>query len=159
VVCLATLLAQTRSAPRSLFAEPILLTESAPTVELAVSDKIRTIVIDSYLSNSEDLATGTEVGRIVLSPERPGWSGVLRAGVETGEWAARRPGLELTARPPDPQISWLAPRSPGPGYFAQRYRAAFDLGDSSAVASLRIERSKGLDPEIELAVFQLGVSH
>ena len=78
---------------------------------------------------------------------------MLRAGIDTGEWAARRPGLSAVA--PRPWISWLAP---GGRYFAQRYRAHRRFEPPVEATSLRLERLDNLPAELELAVFQVGVT-
>jgi hypothetical protein len=83
-------------------------------------------------------------------------SWTFRAGEETGEWAARRPDVEQTARLRSPKawISWVAG-----DFFAQRYRARWTLERPGRFTRLRAERPPGLPPEVSLAIHQVEVRH
>jgi hypothetical protein len=114
-----------------------------------------TLVIYSYLDNSAQLPAGTPVAELELVAPNGSistWS--LRVGVETGEWAARRPDVAALPgfRAPPTRLAWLA--SDG-RLFAQRYRALWSLETPIEARHLRILRSRDLPPESSLAVFHL----
>jgi len=77
---------------------------------------------------------------------------VVRAGEETGEWAARRPDVAASARlrSPRPWLVWVAGDA-----FGQRYRARLPLPRSGSFARLRIDLAPGLPPDTGLAVYQV----
>lgn len=77
---------------------------------------------------------------------------MLRAGVGTGEWAARRPDVERTAvlRSPPAWISWVAG-----DFFGQRYRALWTLLEPGRFTHLRVELAPGLSPNVGLTVHQV----
>ena len=117
--------------------------------------KTRSVVVDTYLENSATLPVGTPTGRIVLTDtngERRSW--VLRAGIETGEWAARRedvanlPGFQA---PPH----WLAWVTPDGQLLAQRYRSEWKLAEPLVVSRVEIERVADVPDDVSLAVFHL----
>ena len=114
-----------------------------------------TVVIDSYLDNSPYLPTGTPVGRLTLiaaNGEQRSW--LLRAGLETSEWAARRPDVASLSGFTAPS-HWLALVPAGGEFFAQRYRAQWELDTTSDIVGLELERLDGLPSEVSLAVFHL----
>jgi len=113
------------------------------------------VVIDSYLDNSAYLPTGTPVGRLTLvaiNGEQRSW--LLRAGQETSEWAAQRPDVASLAGFTAP-AHWLALVPAGGEFFAQRYRAEWELDRASDIVRLTLERLDGLPSEVSLAVFHL----
>lgn len=122
----------------------------------AVSDRppVRTLVLDSSLANGADLPAGTPVATLRLrDPGRPDRVWTVRAGDETGEWAADRPDLRarrLTA--PDPWLSWVAE---GGAFFGRRYRSALRLGEAAAPDRLELRLRPDLPPEVALSVFHL----
>jgi hypothetical protein len=78
----------------------------------------------------------------------------IRVGIESGEWAARRPDVMALAgfEAPDPWISWVAPDG---GLFAQRYRAVWNLPARVEAEQLAIRRSPDLADEVSMAIFHL----
>lgn len=113
------------------------------------------VVVDSALANSAGLDGGTPAAVLHLTgADGKTLSWTLRAGKETGEWAARRPDVAATARLRSPRawISWVAG-----DFFGQRYRAVWAVGHPGRFARLRIERAPGLPPEVSLALHQVEV--
>jgi hypothetical protein len=129
--------------------------QSEKALDLNAVVPTQSMVIDSYLENSASLATGTPVGRVTLTDSEGGrhnW--LLRAGLDTGEWAARRPDVAgLPAfQAPAPWLSWVtADRR----LFAQRYRASWSLDSTVDVVHLEVQRVEDLPPEVALAIFHL----
>lgn len=138
---------------RTLLPNPVVLSASQPAHEMAVTGPTKELFVDSYVSNGLSVAPGTPLATISLeSPNGTTRRLVLRAGADTGEWAAERPGVNVTA--PPPWISWLAPDGP---YFAQRYRTHRRFELATAATKLHLRRLEDLPDELELAVFQIGV--
>jgi hypothetical protein len=119
---------------------------------------IGSVVVESSLSNGAGLAPGTPVAIVRLREANesgtvggPVW--VLRSGVGTGEWAARRPDVARAGvKAPRPWISWVAG-----DFLAQRYRSQWTLERPERASSLRIERAPGVPPELAVAVYQLEI--
>jgi hypothetical protein len=115
------------------------------------SGPVRSVVVESALANAAGLDNGTPVAVVRLDggPER-----TLRAGEETGEWAARRPDVTRSARlrSPKPWVSWVSD-----GFFAQRYRARWALEKPGRFGRVRIERAAGLPPDVSLSLHQVEV--
>ncbi len=124
-------------------------------LELETPTRVNTVILDSYLENSASLPAGTPVGRVLLTDtggDLHSW--LLRAGTDTGEWAARRP--DVAALPgfqaPTAWVSWVTPDR---SLFAQRYRAVWRLEREIETARVEIQRLSELPPEVSLAVFHL----
>lgn len=115
---------------------------------------IRSVVVESCLANGAALARGTPVATLKLvnaAGRSVDWT--LRAGDDTGEWAARRPDVAREGQPaPVAWVSWVAD-----GFFAQRYRSRFQLDRPEPFAHLRIERAPGVPPDLTVAVYQVEV--
>jgi hypothetical protein len=110
----------------------------------------QTIVLDSSLSNGAVLANGTPVATVRLRDQKgriSEWT--LRAGMETGEWAARRPDVVASSvlRSPSPWISWVAG-----DFFGQRYRARWTIDAPGPFTMLSVERNPALPPQVSLAL-------
>jgi hypothetical protein len=109
-------------------------------------------VVESYLANGAGLPRGTPVAIVKLvnaGGRSVDWT--LRAGDDTGEWAARRRDVASDGQPaPAPWVSWVAD-----GFFAQRYRSRFQLDPPEPLASLRIERAPGAPPNLTVAIYQV----
>lgn len=128
---------------------------SSIAVDLDTAWSTSSVVIDSYLDNSPDLPRGTPVGRltvVTVDGEQRSW--LLRVGVETSEWAARRPDVASLAGFSAP-AHWLALVPAGGEFFAQRYRAEWELDATADIARVKLERLDGLSSEVSLAVFHL----
>ena len=123
--------------------------------DLELDTRVGSMVIDSYLENSAQLATGTPFAEVTLETadgNHQRW--LLRVGIESGEWAARRedvasqPGFEA----PSPWLTWIPS---GSEIFAQRYRARWDLPEPAVTKRLTIARRPELPPELGIAIFHL----
>jgi hypothetical protein len=115
----------------------------------------RTLVVESSMINAAGLAGGTPVARVrLLGTGAAPLELLLRAGEDTGEWAARRPDLAAIARRPAPHpwLAWVAG-----DFFGQRYRARLPLPRTVSFARLRIELAAGLPPATGLALHQVEV--
>jgi hypothetical protein len=115
---------------------------------------VRSVVVESSLSNGVGLAPGTPVARVRLrdlAGRTVDWT--LRAGEDTGEWAARRPDVaRMGTRTPPAWVSWVAG-----DFFAQRYRSRWTLPSPLGISKVEIERAPGAPPELALALYQLEV--
>lgn len=127
---------------------------------------VREVVVDSFLANAADLAPGTPVATLHLAVDgAPDRAWTLRAGEDTGEWAASRSDLapaRLTT--PAPWASWVAPDAAtgdpsGPrGFFGQLYRSRTPVevdGDGARVTGVRLTRRPDLPIDTTLAVRRL----
>ncbi|MFL6291525.1 MAG: hypothetical protein ACJ759_11580 [Thermoanaerobaculia bacterium] len=118
-------------------------------------EPVSSVVLESALSNGIGLSDGTPVAVVTLtdpSGQKVEW--IIRAGSDTGEWAAKRPDVVATARlrSPEPWITWFSD-----GFLAQRYRARWDLPVPGRFSRVRIARSPDLPPEVSLVVHQLEI--
>lgn len=112
------------------------------------------VIVESSLSNGAVLPNGTPVATVRLRGQNgdgPTWT--LRAGTETGEWAALRPDVAATSAlvSPRPWISWVAG-----DFFGQRYRSVWTV-DPGSFTELRLERDPALPPEVSLALHRVEV--
>jgi hypothetical protein len=135
---------------------PVVLDAGHPVWETRVSGRraVGSVVVESSLSNGAGLIPGTPVAIVRLrSSGRPEAHWVLRAGEETGEWAARRPDVARAGvRAPGPWVSWVAG-----DFLGQRYRSRWTLERPESASSLRIERAPGVPPDLAVAVYQLEI--
>lgn len=129
----------------------VVLDPAHPSWTSALDDRpFATIVFESSLSNGAGLTNGTPVATVRLR-DRGGqvsaWT--LRAGVETGEWAARRPDVAASSvlKSPPPWISYVAG-----DFFGQRYRARWTIDAPGPFTDLSIERNPVLPPQVSLAL-------
>ena len=116
-------------------------------------EPITSLVFESALSNGAPLADGTPVAVIRLSDgDGRSVERIVRAGSDTGEWAARRSDVLQTARlrSPEPWITWIAG-----DFLAQRYRCRWDLPPGGRYTRMRIELAPGLPRNVSLAVHQV----
>jgi len=129
--------------------------QSETAIDLEPAVPTHSVVIDSFLENSASLPSGTPVGRVILiDSEGERRSRVLRAGVDTGEWAARRPDVAGLPgfRAPTPWLSWVTASR---DVFAQRYRADWQLDGAVDITRLELQRAGDLPSEVALAIFHL----
>jgi hypothetical protein len=134
---------------------PVALDAGHPVFEADLpSPPVGSVVVESYLANGGALARGTPVAvlKLVTAAGRSlDWT--LRAGDDTGDWAARRPDLARAApAAPAAWVSWVAD-----GFFAQRYRSRFQLDPPQPFAHLRIERAPGVPPDLTVALYQVEI--
>lgn len=118
-------------------------------------EPVSSVVLESALSNGIGLENGTPVAVVSLTdPSGHTVEWTIRAGKETGEWAAKRPDVVATARlrSPEPWITWFSD-----GFLAQRYRSRWDLPVPGRFSRVRIARSPDLPPEVSLTVHQLEI--
>jgi hypothetical protein len=115
---------------------------------------VSSLVLESALSNGAPLADGTPVAVIRLTDaEGRSAERTIRAGMDTGEWAARRGDVLQTARlhSPEPWITWIAG-----DFLAQRYRCRWGV-PPGRYTRMRIELSPGLPRNVSLAVHQVEI--
>lgn len=120
----------------------------------AEADRVRTVVLDSTLAHAAELPAGTPVATLRLrEPGRPDRVWTVRAGSDTGEWAADRPDLRGSRPPaPRPWSSWVA----GEGtFFVRRYRARHTLPEPAAPERLKLTLRPDLPPRVVLTVYHL----
>lgn len=136
---------------------PVILDAERPVFSApggGVAEPVASLVLDSSLANSAALPAGTPVATVRLrhaDGAETAW--VLRAGVETGEWAADRPDLaasELVV--PDPWLSWVAEEE---GFFGRRYRSVRRLAQPAPVERIAIELRDDLPEDVSLTLFHL----
>jgi hypothetical protein len=113
----------------------------------------RGLVLQTSLIHAADLGDGTPVARVrLLGTGAPPVELQLRAGDDTGEWAARRPDVAAAARAraPRPWLAWVAGT-----FFGQRYRARLPLPRAGSFVRLEIDLAAGLPPDTGLAIYQV----
>ncbi|HKI03969.1 MAG TPA: hypothetical protein VKK31_18455 [Thermoanaerobaculia bacterium] len=134
---------------------PVVLDAANPSWETGIlGQPVRSVVVESNLANGAGLAPGTPVAVVHLrnlAGRTVRWT--LRAGEDTGEWAARRTDVaEAGAQAPPAWVSWVAG-----DFFAQRYRCRWQLASPDSFVQVRIERAPGAPPDLALALYQLEV--
>jgi hypothetical protein len=111
------------------------------------------VVVESSMVHAADLASGTPVAHVrLLGTGHADVDLVVRAGRDTGDWAARRPDVASAAHPPAPPPwqGWVAG-----GFFGQRYRARLPLPRPASFARLQITLAPGLPSDAGLALHQV----
>ncbi len=158
----ATLLEGAADVGRSVAESPlhervVVLTQASPRFAADLSGiRIRSVVIDSYLTNGVDLECGRALARLETTegPAALPWRDTLVVGRDSAEWAAGRTDVaaRLACPAPAPWISWI----PAAGRFlGQTTRTRFRLDAPRAARNLVIERDPGLPAETTLALFFL----
>jgi hypothetical protein len=113
----------------------------------------RLLALQTSLIHGTGLADGTPVARLrLLGTGDGGTELLLRAGRDTGEWAARRPDVAAAGRShaPRPWLAWVAG-----DFFGQLYRARLRLPRAGSFARLRIDLEPGLPADTGLALHQV----
>jgi hypothetical protein len=136
--------------------DTVLLDASRPSWQTDLGPRrARALVIESSMVNAAGLAGGQPVARVrLLGTASAPIELPLRAGADTGEWAARRPDVASTARlrAPRPWLAWVAG-----DFFGQRYRCRLPLPAAGSFARLQIELAGGLPAATGLALHQVEV--
>jgi hypothetical protein len=134
--------------------DAVLLDRAHPLWQIDLGPReSRGLVLQTNLIHSAGLGPGTPVARVrLLGTGTPPLELQLRAGDDTGEWAARRPDVAATARSraPRPWLAWVAG-----GFFGQRYRTRLPLPPAGSFARLEIDLAAGLPPDTGLAIYQV----
>lgn len=133
---------------RQVLPSEVLLDAASPrAVVTSAPARASRLLVRSALSDSAAVPAGAPA--ILVTVEAATGEQVelvLRAGHETGEWAARRPDLADLAAP----TPWRSVAAGG--FFAQEYRADFELPRSVDVVAVRLERAPTLPPEVRCVV-------
>jgi hypothetical protein len=117
-----------------------------PRVPRAAADSL---VLESSLSNGANLENGTPVATVRMGDKVE----VVRAGQDTGEWAARRADLANSRlRSPEGWITWIAG-----DFLGQRYRARRDFSAPVRASLIRIERRSDLPADVAVSIHQVEV--
>jgi hypothetical protein len=136
--------------------EPVVLEAARPswTKTLAAPARAATVVVDSSLSHAESLAAGTPIAEIRLTTERGVVTLPLRAGVDSAEWAARRPDVAAIAgfSAPAPYLHWV---DPGRAFFGQRYRARLALDAEATIEAVEVRLSTDVPADLAATLFHL----
>ncbi|HXU45899.1 MAG TPA: hypothetical protein VN783_10250 [Thermoanaerobaculia bacterium] len=140
---------------RALLAGEVALSAASPRFEVGLDGaRAASVVLDTHLESSAALPAGTPVAVVRLfdtTGHGPSWQ--LRAGDDTGEWAAERPDLAASGLvAPRPWLSWVAG-----DFFAHRYRAVWNLAAPAAGRRLVVERAPGLPAEVAIALHQVEI--
>ena len=138
--------------------ELVLVGETEQHLALPAGTVGRRLIVDSALLDGAALPFGTPVAEVAL--EHAGGSVerlTLRAGSDTGEWAARRADLRAAglAAAPEAWVSWVA--GTAPPIFGQRYRARFALSIDGALQSVVVRRAATLPPEARVVIYDLEI--
>ena len=157
VVALAAYASLPAVGVRPLGERPVVLAAASPRIdlELTAGTPIAELILDTYLSDAATLALGTPVADLQLTgADGAHWTGTLRAGFDTAEWAARRKDVKslpgFVAPPP-----WLSRVASSGDVFAQRYRGRMRLEVPLAADRLEITRRETLPEAVSLAIFHL----
>jgi hypothetical protein len=139
--------------------QPIeLTTPSAVWSEvLEAPARVSAVTLDSALSNAAAVAPGTVVAEIVLRGDAGALVLPVLAGVDTGEWAARRPDVAGHAgfAAPPAYLHWV---DAGGRFFGQRYRARHAVEPEVEVSSVEVRLASGVRDDLVLTLFQLRLS-
>ncbi len=158
VVGLVALLVLLRlpAAGRPLLAagQTVLLDAARPGRDLPLAGRpVAGLAVTTSLQNAAGLPAGTPVATVRLRDGGGEVSWPLRAGVETGEWAARRADVRAAgAAAPPAWICFVAD-----GFFGQRYRSRLELPAPRPFSRVAIERSPDLPPGVVLALHEVRI--
>lgn len=155
LVCFGALAARQPVTPPILDGQAQTLTAerfrwTTPAAELSA----RRLIIDSSLAFSLDLEAGQAVATVRLHhPDGSVTNRILRAGVQTSEWAAQRPDVAAALQAPPPP-AWTSFVAPGP-FLASRFRGTWELDEAKPVSRISVLRHPKLPPEVTLTLFRV----
>lgn len=129
------------------------LDPARPRWTAVLSGPSRGVILESSLTNGAGLPAGVPVAVVHLRRGAREWRWTLRAGHDTGDWAAGRPDVRAQFGAGLP--SWNS--FVGDGFFGQRYRSARRL-PLDAYSSLTVERAAGLPADVGFAVHQIEIA-
>ena len=109
------------------------------------------LIVTSSLLNASGLAAGTTVATVRLQDGAGEVAWPLRVGIETGEWAARRPDVRAAGAVAPPAWACFV----ADGFFGQRYRGRLTLPAPRSFTRIAIEREPGLPPQIALVLHEV----
>jgi hypothetical protein len=112
------------------------------------------LTFTSSLLNGAELAAGTPVATVRLH-EGAGTGGgevawTLRAGIDTGEWAARRPDIRGRTAAPPGWVCFVAG-----DFFGQRYRSRLMLPLPRRFTRVSVDRAADLPPGVAVALHEV----
>lgn len=132
----------------------ILIDAERPHRDLPLAGRpVAGLAFTTSLLNASGLPAGTTVATVHLRDGAGEVSWPLRAGEETGEWAARRPDVRAAgAAAPPAWICFVAG-----DFFGQRYRSRLALPRPRPFSRVAIERAPDLPPEVVLALHEVRI--
>jgi hypothetical protein len=155
LVALIVLLRLPAAGQPLLTGDPAILIDAArPSRDLPLAGRpVAGLAFTTSLLNASGLPAGTTVATVHLRDGAGEVSWPLRAGEETGEWAARRPDVRAAgAAAPPAWICFVAG-----DFFGQRYRSRLELPRPRPFSRVAIERSPDLPPDVVLALHEVRI--
>ncbi len=136
--------------------QPIALDGRSPawSARLDAPARVAALVLDSSLSNAAAIAPGTSIAEVRLATGAGEIVLPVRAGIDTGEWAARRRDVAAIAgfTAPEPYLHWV---DAGRAFFGQRYRARLRLDRPATATAVEVRLAPGIAPDVVLTLFHL----
>jgi hypothetical protein len=136
--------------------QPIELEDRSPawSARLDAPARVAALVLDSSLSHAATIEPGTTIAEVRLDTTAGEITLPLRAGVDTGEWAARRSDVAAIAgfTAPAPYLNWV---DAGRRFFGQRYRARLHLEQPAIATAVEVRLAPGIAPDVVLTLFHL----
>ncbi|HVR29502.1 MAG TPA: hypothetical protein VMS86_08200 [Thermoanaerobaculia bacterium] len=119
--------------------------------------RVSAITLDSTLSNAATVPADTLVAEILLRTAGGDRVLPIRAGTDTGEWAARRADVEAVPGfvAPPAFLGWV---EAGGGFFGQRYRARLAVEPTGRATAIELRLAPGIPPDLVLTIFHLELS-
>jgi hypothetical protein len=136
--------------------QPIELDRRTPSWSIALRDpaRVESLLLDSSLSHAAATAPGTVIAEVRLASAGGDVVVPVRAGIDTGEWAARR--ADVAAQPgftvPEPYLHWV---DAGGGFFGQRYRSRTRLDQPVSATAVAVRLAPGVPSDVVLTLFHL----
>jgi hypothetical protein len=132
------------------------LVAGSPPWSGPVAGPVKELRLVSTLAEAAGLAAGTPVVIASLEQDgRPLGAWTLRAGTDTGEWAAARPDVAGGIARGPIWWSWVPPAG---DFFAHAYAASWTPARPLPASTLRFERAAGLSPEVRVSLLRAEVS-